>query len=614
MNSDSAPKKYKYKLKAEDFVKLFLATNEEFEELKRYLLGNSESNIKRENNCIQLEDTEIVGEIIIKNETKEKCSNLSCKKVKVEEFSIECCSLGSEKMQTRTEFSECEIGNLIFSNNKLGNFKFKDCEFENVIIESCNIGFLSVFDCNTGNFEFQNNSSIEFLQLSRSALGYFHFNESRTGGFKIDYCVTGDFEIYNKCSIKYLDVNNSCIGNISIEDSSFGHIEVNLPSITGNFKIEKSQMNSFSASQLCCSFSIWKATILQFALKDCQIPQLRIGPNCKIEVYVAGGHINRVYFRSTNLSSESLVSFTGTSIYSLLIDEFSMLGYLYFRHITKAHKEFEWINPEELIKIFERIVSPTYSKISEQIVKQNIKRKENYKNFCEVLKLFVKEPTIQISQSSLGKTEFTDCPLGEFRFEFNNSKIIDCFVSGGSIPTKNVHIIGVEPKTLKEYEQKASFFNQFKKIFEAQGDIYHATQFQAKWADEQMKLLELIHNGEKGWFNTTFSDLWILKLNKWSNLHGESWPRAFGWIMVLGLAFYLLYLFSIGRLVTANEFDFNLIGYYFEFLNPAHKFNFINEGNIASGWTVIIDLVWRIIAAYLIYQFIAAFRKHTKKQ
>lgn len=614
MSNDSPPREYKYKLNADDFVKLFLATNEEFEELKKQLLGNAENGIGRKNGYTSLIDVEIEGDIIIKDEISNNCSHINCIDVKMKAFTIRHSNLrfGNGLKETYIEFNDSEIESItITANSAIGDVFFTRCEIGLIEIYSSSIEWCSITESKTGNIRISSTSKTKDFHILKSITGNFVIDDSTTGKFDFDNASIIDFDLTNSQS-EDITFNSCGTGKINIQKSILESISLDTCS-TGDFDFANAKIGSFRTSFQNCSFNISKSIINDFNVSNCNIPKFRISPNCLIEAYISGGQINEADFRNTTLSKESLISFSKTFIYSLQMEEFSMLGNLYFRQISKAKKEFEWTDIDEFIKILES-KEPIPSKTIDQLKQQHDKRETEYKKNCELLKKFVKEPTIRISQSSLGKTEFTDCPLGEFRFEFNNSKIIECFVSGGSIPTENVHIIGVEPNTLKENEQKASFFNQFKKMFEAQGDIYRATQFQAKWAEEQRKLLELIHKGEKGWFNTTFSDLWILKLNKWSNLHGESWPRAFGWIMGLGLAFYLLYLFSIGRLVTTNEFDFNLIGYYFEFLNPTHKFNFINEGNIVSGWTVFIDVAWRIIVAYLIYQFIAAFRKHSKKQ
>lgn len=198
-------------------------------------------------------------------------------------------------------------------------------------------------------------------------------------------------------------------------------------------------------------------------------------------------------------------------------------------------------------------------------------------------------------------------------------------MSGNSIPTDKVNILGAEPNSLEEYQQKASFFNQFKKIFEAQGDIYHATQFQAKWAEEQRKELLLrkrveFKNVTKLWskikitFNSISNDIVTLWLNKISNLHGESYARTLGVFFGLIIpGIYLILLCSLGRISFSAEFDLNLFWKYFEFVNPAHSMKFIDEENEIKGGAILVDFIGRVFVSYAIYQFISAFRKHTKK-
>jgi hypothetical protein len=61
------------------------------------------------------------------------------------------------------------------------------------------------------------------------------------------------------------------------------------------------------------------------------------------------------------------------------------------------------------------------------------------------------------------------------------------------------------------------------------------------------------------------------------------------------------------------------LGYVLEFVNPIRKSDFlpkvlVNKEEVAiPTLTYAIDSVARIFNAYLIYQFIAAFRKHGKK-
>lgn len=609
--NDQILKEYKYKITEEDFHYLFLADDTDFENIK-LVLGENGKGLRRTNNYVEITDTIIKDNIILRGIKKPNCANLTLKNVKAKSILILGSDLDIHSNKTNLRLENCDIGNFDAQNSTIGEIHFTSCSFGEIKLRKTKVEDVNISNCIIERFSYFKDTIIKDLCITGSIVdGDLDIDgctvnavNFRQGSFKKLYIgdITSNSITFNKISTDIIWLSNTKIGSIYIEKS-----------ITGDLRIFNSRFNQFYAGSHYCSISISNTSIPQLRLHNCFISVLEFSQICNIVADIAYGQINKVHFRKAILNKESLISFSETLIQFLQIEELSMLGNLYFRHIKKADKRFEWFNLEVFTKELE-LKKPMLSKIIIKVNEQFDQGKDDYEKESNGTMSNINESTIRISKSSLGKTEFIDCSLADFRFEFNHSKVTDCFVSGGSIPISNVHIIGTTPKSTEEHQQKASFFNQFKKIFEAQGDIYHATQFQAKWADEQRNLLELIHQKEKGWFNTTFSDLWILKLNKWSNLHGESWPRAFFWILVLGLVFYLTYLFSIGRLFTPGKFDFNLIGYYFEFLNPAHKFNFINEGNIANGLTVFIDVVWRIIVAYLIYQFISAFRKHTKKQ
>ena len=66
--------------------------------------------------------------------------------------------------------------------------------------------------------------------------------------------------------------------------------------------------------------------------------------------------------------------------------------------------------------------------------------------------------------------------------------------------------------------------------------------------------------------------------------------------------------------VSVEElFDPTLIGYYFSFLDITHRNDFLVNKNEFTGWSLFIDYFAKLVFGYLIYQFIAAFRKYSKK-
>jgi hypothetical protein len=54
---------------------------------------------------------------------------------------------------------------------------------------------------------------------------------------------------------------------------------------------------------------------------------------------------------------------------------------------------------------------------------------------------------------------------------------------------------------------------------------------------------------------------------------------------------------------------FNDLKYFLEFLNPTHKFDYIQEDGLTTRF-YLFDFIGRIFVGYGIYQFIQAFRKY----
>lgn len=655
MNEGTQPKTYKYQLDAECFIKLFLASDEEFITLKKELqtkyfyqhiymerlsskqieticslqyIFDSELNKDR---ITFLYNTEIIGDIIIDDTQKEYCNSLCC--------------------------FESKFNRIIFSNSILNN-----------------IETLHGLEINKGASLFFINSVTGNININNSAIGDLHIKDSRINGFDINNSFIGLFEIWENNKIDFLMMENSTVKYFDIRDSIIesiflfsiivqyfdfcfsksGSIIIRIVKGLNNIKISHSKINFVEVSSVISSIDIRASNILLFQSTDCNIPEFHVSLTSKFEAYIAGGQINLIDFRKTTLSKDTVMSFSCTKIYAMLMEEFVMLGNLYFRQVERAKEPFKFMRStkERPYSTDSRIHGiPQLQALFD--IRNNVINNagECYEDNCLKLKEIIRQPTIRVSQSSLGKTEFSDCQLNEFSFEYNNSKIIDCFISGGSFPgdkisniidslfprdsLSNNNITIIDPVNgkiitgLEECKQKSSFYNQFKKIFEAQGDIYNATISQAKWAEHQRKYLRIVRINEKFFmtgtvfqkvkknieliFDNISQDRISLWLNKISNNHGESWLRPLGWLLGSAFVFYILYLWSIGRCFTNNTFDYNLIGYFGEFLNPLHKYDFIPDTGKLGGLSSFIDFLSKLSTAFFLYKFLSAFRKHGKK-
>jgi uncharacterized protein YjbI with pentapeptide repeats len=172
----------------------------------------------------------------------------------------------------------------------------------------------------------------------------------------------------------------------------------------------------------------------------------------------------------------------------------------------------------------------------------------------------------------------------------------------------------------KEYEKAVSYqgiiptqnqletYRLLKVEFEKQQNIPESLKFKLF---EKKTLKKVLKNKEN-----TFKNFWdkvILFFNQVSNNHGTSYTRAFVFILLFGGFWFYLSLIS----TDSYEFSLNIsewkisdsFSYFWQFLLPTHKFNYMGDTVILTSKFYLFDFLGRIFVGYGIYQFIQAFRK-----
>lgn len=152
------------------------------------------------------------------------------------------------------------------------------------------------------------------------------------------------------------------------------------------------------------------------------------------------------------------------------------------------------------------------------------------------------------------------------------------------------------------FKNRYETFLQLKKLVENSGNFYEAQKLQSV-SHEALRKIDSI----------PFWDKQILKINSISNNHGQSIKEPFLGIVIFSILFYIIYLWSLGRMFNCNGINFNLIGYYFSFLDITHRSDFLVKKDELNGLSLTIDYLNKILVGFLIYQLIAAFRKYGKK-
>jgi hypothetical protein len=201
---------------------------------------------------------------------------------------------------------------------------------------------------------------------------------------------------------------------------------------------------------------------------------------------------------------------------------------------------------------------------------------------------FAGYPLVSFYRTKFNKTVFTAC-----RFP-NNSISFERFTS-----VENIHY--PERKRQSYYKDQYEIYLQLKTALSGTGNFY-----------ESQKLLAISNDALRKVEDVSSWDKFILWTNRLSNNHGLSIKRPIVLFFTLSIILYILYLRSLGRIFNSNEIDLTLIGYYFSFIDPTHRNDFLVDKSEFTSWPLFIDYTTKVITGYFIYQFIAAFRKYGK--
>ena len=406
---------------------------------------------------------------------------------------------------------------------------------------------------------------------------------------------------------------NSTVEKVTVNDGQSGNIDIR------NSRVDRIQMN-----KNVCSLLFENANISSIELNDCLLHQIVWQGGVKGELFITGGCINYLNLYRTFLSRESIFSIVNSQIYIAQIQESLIHGQFILRTVSPVGLPFRWLpevtiflddedkeyGPEEIEK--ETLAQQTYACDWElEGLEKNAELKGRPR------------PLFRIVNSSLGRAEITGSDLSGFHFEYRDSKLMDTFISGTKLPKDRIEIYypNIKNKQFDRdyFEQKVSVYNQFKRIFEIQGDIIEATWYYSKAMANHERLLTLQYAEKpKGrlftWWSEEAFDLFNFRLNRLSNNHGESWRRALAFSFWLLFPVYILYFISVNYhrpFSWGGAGDF--IGNFFSFLDITHKADFLVEKGQLNPASKIIDFFGRVLIGYCIYQFVAAFRRHGKK-
>jgi hypothetical protein len=219
---------------------------------------------------------------------------------------------------------------------------------------------------------------------------------------------------------------------------------------------------------------------------------------------------------------------------------------------------------------------------------------------------------LEIHNSNMNNTWFDNInfngykTLSFFRTRFSNASFTSCNFPKNSLDfekfmtLENIHYPDKKPQNY--YKDQYETFLQLRKSLDGTGNYY-----------EGQKLGAISKDALRKTNSVATSDKIILCINKISNNHGLSIKRPIVGLFLFSILFYVLYLLSINRVFISTDIDWDLFGYYFSFLDPTHRKNFLIDKSNFSVYTLTIDFANKIVVGFFIFQFISAFRKYVNK-
>ena len=161
------------------------------------------------------------------------------------------------------------------------------------------------------------------------------------------------------------------------------------------------------------------------------------------------------------------------------------------------------------------------------------------------------------------------------------------------------------------FANKRETFRLIKQTYSKNGNEIDSLEFRKR--EQYTFFVETLHNLKKGnKIGISLQNIFILTFNFISNFFGVSWFVGFLFICFFGGFFFLKSIIEIlGYEFTLNynEWEWEHFKYFFEFLNPTHKVDYIQKENLNNSFYGY-DFGGRIFVSYGIYQFIQAFRKY----
>lgn len=546
---------------------------------------------------------------------------------------------------------EVEIKNIFLS----VELHLDSSHFDNKAVTFINCHFykpltFSNIDFNYG-IQFIDCKFFSALAFSQTKTSYFNNNWNSDGdAVIISSCIIKDFRIHSGCSFygSIKIINNSIINKLIITDLKLTHQNAIISTKNSQFtdafcihNIESKNSISISKTKIECDLELSKNKSRDLTIKNSTIDGLtQINDNFfshKLLLYsttfasqciLTSVETKKLELHGCSFNDGFSFSFRGLEhLKGFKIVKISSCNFANgaefignYRSEAPSFIDEIKITTSTLLRGFVRFfnfkskeINLTGSNYDSHIVFENVStnnlRIKALSNYCKLqftnlssIEQF--NSNLSIHDSSLGNTYFVNCDLSCFNeISIKDSMLSEINVTNVDWFTTNQ--LKFDPQVLNQPKQKRELYRQLKLAMENQGDRIQALSFKrhemSSYLDETIS--------KKG----NYGDKAILILSL-SNEFGLNWWMPLIFLVYLTFIFSILILlaFSLqGHSVLFILCEFKSI--FFILLNPTHSLNsFFGDNVYISGYMYFVDIVYRIIYAYLVFQIVSAFRKFIK--
>jgi len=216
------------------------------------------------------------------------------------------------------------------------------------------------------------------------------------------------------------------------------------------------------------------------------------------------------------------------------------------------------------------------------------------------------EVQFSVHNSSPGILELKSLLFESYKIEIKNSDLSAVKLLHTKIP---------DVKSLDDYLNYYNVYN----------DLYTAAVRQNNTKDKafyykisQKYLYEYLKNASKAGDGDLGSRIAITASRIFSS-HGTDWIRACLVTLLITFLFFGLFTESLKEINVdlsgngAVYFCEAILPFFFEFINPLHRIDFMSDVSPLGGWTALFDFASRIFLGIGIFEIVRSFRKHVRQ-